>query len=138
MGALEHMERDVPIYIASVSALTGFTARQLRYYESIGLLTPARTDGRHRLYSPAEVDRLLALKGLLAQGLTLNGAGAVLSGTVNVPPHVEEKASVPLVDHTAIAETLQQGKSLTSLFPVNDQQSLYRLLERLRKEEGEE
>lgn len=127
------MDPHVPVYsIGTVSDLTGFTPRQLRYYESIGLLSPARSGGRHRHYSPTDVDRLLALRGLLAEGMTLSGARAVLTGTVEVPSRLVERASVPLLDHTTLAESLQQGKSLTSLFPVNDQESLYRLLERIR------
>ncbi|MGE5549128.1 MAG: MerR family transcriptional regulator [Bacteroidota bacterium] len=130
------MDPKVPVYsIGTVSGLTGFTPRQLRYYESIGLLSPARSGGRHRHYSPTDVDRLLALRGLLTEGMTLSGARKVLMGMVEVPPRLVEKTSVPILDHTALAESLRQGKSLTSLFPVNDQESLYRLLERIRGEE---
>jgi len=129
------MDSNVPVYqIGMVSTLTGFSPRQLRYYELIGLLSPSRTSGRHRLYSPAEGDRLITLRGLLAQGMTLAGARAAFAGTSRVPPSLEQKPSVPLLDHTALADCLPLGKSLTSLFPVNDQQSLTRLLERLREE----
>ena len=126
------MGRRVPVYtITTVSSLTGFSPRQLRYYETIGILAPSRTKGRHRLYSPEEVDRLIALRGLLAQGLNLAGAKSVLAGAVEPPFHLGEETRVPLIDHTALTKALQQGNSLNSLFPVRDQQTLYRLLLRL-------
>jgi len=38
--------------IEEVAARTGFTKRTLRYYEEMGLVTPAgRSEGNYRLYS---------------------------------------------------------------------------------------
>lgn len=51
--------------------LTGLTARQIRYWEQHGLLTPARTQGRHRMYSDGDILRLKEIKRLMAEGLTL-------------------------------------------------------------------
>lgn len=131
------MDQNVPVYsIGTVSELTGFSPRQLRYYESMGLISPARSSGRHRLYAPAELDRLLALKALLAEGMTLLGAKAVLEGRAEAPPQLSaEKIPVPLTDHATLVRDLQQGGNLTSLFPVNDQGTLYRLLQRIRGQE---
>ena len=51
--------------IEEVAARTGFTKRTLRYYEEIGLITPAgRTEGNYRLYSEAVVARLQRIKRL--------------------------------------------------------------------------
>ena len=48
-----------------VAARTGFTKRTLRYYEEIGLITPAgRSEGNYRLYSEADVARLQRIKRL--------------------------------------------------------------------------
>ena len=46
--------------IGDVAKLAGTTPRTIRYYEEIGLLpqAPARPSGGHRLYTPAEVERL--------------------------------------------------------------------------------
>lgn len=131
------MDQHIPVYsIGTVSELTGFSPRQLRYYETMGLLLPARSSGRQRLYAPAELDRLLALKALLAQGMTLLGAKAVLEGQAEVPAQFgAEKTTVPMVDYTALLKNLPQGKTLNSLFPVNDQGTLYRLLQRIRNQD---
>jgi len=60
--------------IGDVAKLAGTTPRTIRYYEELGLLpaAPERPSGGHRLYSPAEVERLrevIRLKELL--GVTL-------------------------------------------------------------------
>jgi MerR family glutamine synthetase transcriptional repressor len=53
---------------------TGLTDRQIRYYDRHGLVTPARSPGGHRLFTEADVLRLLAVKELIAQGLTVRDA----------------------------------------------------------------
>jgi MerR family transcriptional regulator, repressor of the yfmOP operon len=51
--------------IHEVAAALGVTARTIRYYEELGLLTPAaRSDGDYRLYDDDDVERLRFIKGL--------------------------------------------------------------------------
>lgn len=40
------------------------TASNLRYWEKVGLLTPARTEGGHRLYSDDDIERIALIKTL--------------------------------------------------------------------------
>lgn len=65
---------DAPMQIGEVAERTGLTPRTLRYWEEIGLLPPAvRLEGGFRLYSQADVERLLRivqLKKLLGFSLT--------------------------------------------------------------------
>jgi len=71
--------RDRPIYtIGKVQELTGLSARQIRYYESRGLLEPSRSTGNRRLYTPAQVELLRRIRTYLAQGLNLAGVRALL------------------------------------------------------------
>lgn len=64
--------RHTGVYsIGVVKNLTGLTERQIRYYEEQGLVAPRRTAGGQRLYSPADVERLLRIKLLLHRGKTL-------------------------------------------------------------------
>jgi DNA-binding transcriptional MerR regulator len=59
--------------VAAVDALTineaaettGWSARMLRYIESIGLVEPARSGSGYRLYGPPELQRLSTLRELL-------------------------------------------------------------------------
>jgi DNA-binding transcriptional MerR regulator/uncharacterized glyoxalase superfamily protein PhnB len=48
--------------IGEVAARTGLTQRTLRYYEGLGLLEPARTDGGRRSYDGATLDRLYRIR----------------------------------------------------------------------------
>jgi len=51
--------------IQEVAAALGLTARTIRYYEELGLLTPAaRSEGDYRLYDEDDVERLRFIKNL--------------------------------------------------------------------------
>jgi DNA-binding transcriptional MerR regulator len=51
--------------IQEVAAETGLTPRSIRYYEELGLLSPAaRSDGAYRLYDAEDLDRLRFIRGL--------------------------------------------------------------------------
>jgi DNA-binding transcriptional MerR regulator len=50
--------------IQEVADQVGLTTRSIRYYEEIGLLNPARSDGSYRLYDDDDVARLQFIKGL--------------------------------------------------------------------------
>lgn len=61
--------RDEPVYPMGVSErLTGLTRRRIRYYELAGLISPHRTAGRHRLYTPAEIETLQTVRLLSERG----------------------------------------------------------------------
>ncbi len=69
----------VGVYAISVAAsMVSMEIQNLRVYERRGLLTPERTDGGTRLYSPDDVDRLERIRDLLADGLNLAGIARVL------------------------------------------------------------
>jgi DNA-binding transcriptional MerR regulator len=60
------MNDETPLRrIQDVADEVGLTSRAIRYYEEMGLLTPAaRSDGSHRLYDETDVERLRAIRGL--------------------------------------------------------------------------
>lgn len=65
--------------INEAAETTGWSARMLRYIESIGLVEPARSSSGYRLYGPAELQRLSTLRELLEErGLDLGEVGFVL------------------------------------------------------------
>lgn len=67
------VRRTMPILpISIVMQLTDLTARQIRYYEENGLISPARTEGNKRMFSLNDVDVLLEIKDFLEQGLNLS------------------------------------------------------------------
>ena len=51
--------------IQEVASELGLTTRSIRYYEEIGLLSPAaRSEGAYRLYDPSDIERLRFIKAL--------------------------------------------------------------------------
>jgi MerR family transcriptional regulator/heat shock protein HspR len=66
---------DEPVYLISVVAkLMNIHPQTLRQYEREGLLTPSRTEGRMRLYSQRDIDKLKVIL-TLARDMGVNLAG---------------------------------------------------------------
>jgi DNA-binding transcriptional MerR regulator len=58
--------------VGQLAARTGVRIDTIRYYEREGMLPlPQRTKGEHRRYGPADVDRLLFIRGAQRLGLRL-------------------------------------------------------------------
>jgi MerR family transcriptional regulator, copper efflux regulator len=65
--------------INEAAETTGWSARMLRYIESIGLVEPGRSGSGYRLYGPAELQRLSTLRELLDErGIDLGEVGFAL------------------------------------------------------------
>lgn len=63
---------DDAIHIGEVAGRTGLSLRTVRYYETVGLVTPSgRTEGGFRLYTEPDVQRLLLIRSLKAADLSL-------------------------------------------------------------------
>jgi DNA-binding transcriptional MerR regulator len=61
-----------PLTVGQLAARAGVRADTIRYYERSGLLPePNRTDGDHRRYGPADLDRMLFIRGAQRLGLRL-------------------------------------------------------------------
>lgn len=72
-------DRNRPLYMISVAAeLAGVHPQTLRTYEQKGLVTPQRTSGGTRMYSPADIDRLELINELTAEGINLAGVVRIL------------------------------------------------------------
>ena len=65
--------------ISEVSKRSGVPMSSLRYYESIGLLTPARASNGYRDYTPDVLNRLELFQASKDLGLPLDQIGAHLS-----------------------------------------------------------
>jgi len=67
-------EHNRPLYMISVAAdLTGMHPQTLRVYEAKGLVTPGRTSGNTRMYSPADIEKLDNISQLTDEGINLAG-----------------------------------------------------------------
>ena len=67
------------VFAISVAAeMASMEIQNLRVYERRGLIEPDRTAGGTRLYSPQDIERLVRIRELLAEGLNLAGISRVL------------------------------------------------------------
>jgi len=70
---------DRAMRIGEVAARTDLSLRSLRHWEEVGLLRPSgRTEGGFRLYTEADVDRILAIRRMKPLGFSLEQMAAAL------------------------------------------------------------
>ncbi|ADU93706.1 MerR family transcriptional regulator [Geobacillus sp. Y412MC52] len=87
------IRRSMPLFpIGIVMQLTDLSARQIRYYEEHGLVSPARTEGNRRLFSLNDIDRLLEIKDLIDQGVNLAGIKQIFAAREEGRHQQAEKA----------------------------------------------
>jgi MerR family transcriptional regulator, heat shock protein HspR len=73
------MDDTRPVYAISVAAeLAGMHPQTLRQYDRLGLVCPQRVNGRNRLYSARDVERLREVADLSAAGISLEGIRRLL------------------------------------------------------------
>lgn len=89
---------DEWLRIGEVARRTGLSQRTLRHYDDLGLLVPeGRSGGDYRLYSPADLQRLLQIQHLKALGLSLSEIGQALDDP-------DFDAAATLDEHIAVVE----------------------------------
>ncbi|WP_262347530.1 MerR family transcriptional regulator [Nocardioides dongxiaopingii] len=72
--------REAGVFAISVAArMASMEIQNLRVYERRGLVQPDRTAGGTRLYNQDDVDRLIRIGELLAEGLNIAGIARVLA-----------------------------------------------------------
>jgi MerR family transcriptional regulator, heat shock protein HspR len=70
---------DAAVFVISVAAeLTGLHPQTLRTYERMGLITPGRTGGGGRRYSPRDIDLLREISDLTSSGIGIEGVRRIL------------------------------------------------------------
>ena len=71
---------DEPVMqIGEVATRTDLSLRSLRHWEEVGLLEPTgRSDGGFRLYTEADVDKILVIRRMKPLGFTLDQMKSVM------------------------------------------------------------
>ncbi|MBP9116068.1 MAG: MerR family transcriptional regulator, partial [Acidimicrobiia bacterium] len=70
---------EIGLYVMSVAAkLVGTHPQTLREYERRGLITPQRTDGGNRRYANNDIERLMRIKTLREEGMSLTAITQLL------------------------------------------------------------
>lgn len=116
----DQVRRSMPLFPMSiVMKLTELSARQIRYYEEHGLITPERSEGNRRLFSFNDVDRLLEIKSLLEQKINIAGIKQIIqlkeqAATITIQEKVKTKEKRDLSNEelrkVLRAEMLQAGR----------------------------
>lgn len=80
-GGLQRINTDAPIFAISVAAqLAGMHPQTLRTYDRMGIVSPGRTSGRGRRYSPRDVWKLRMVQRLSQdEGINLEGIKRILA-----------------------------------------------------------
>lgn len=75
------MDNNTPKYMISIaSEILGLHPQTLRQYERLGLVVPCRVDGKNRLYSENDIEKLQFIKTLTQQqGVNLAGVEIILN-----------------------------------------------------------
>lgn len=72
--------RHDPLFVISVAAeLADMHPQTLRQYDRLGLVTPRRQGGRHRRYSPYDIEQLRQIQQLSSEGVSLEGIRRILA-----------------------------------------------------------
>jgi len=67
------------MHIGEVAARTELSLRSLRHWDEVGLLRPSgRTDGGFRLYTEADVNKILLIRRMKPLGFTLEEMSAAM------------------------------------------------------------
>lgn len=110
---------DLPIYsIGAVSRMLDIPTSTLRAWEErYGLVRPQRSEGAHRLYSRAQVEKLRFIKAHIEQGASAADAHRLLSeelgagglpAAVPAKPHAPDKPLVLIAERDAYAADLAE------------------------------
>jgi DNA-binding transcriptional MerR regulator/quercetin dioxygenase-like cupin family protein len=84
--------------VGQTARILGVSASTLRLWENVGLVSPARSNGRYRLYSPELLKVLKRIKYLRdVQRLNVPGIKRELGGTIAAKPKTAERALGPLL-----------------------------------------
>ena len=109
MGQTEDMSqnngRPQLLHIGAVAERTELSLRTLRHYDEIGLVNPSeRSEGGFRLYSEADVERILLIRRMKPLDFTLDQMRELLDITHNVSrPDAPLEARQKLQEIEAIA-----------------------------------
>ncbi|HED0523147.1 TPA: heat shock transcriptional regulator HspR [Campylobacter jejuni] len=115
---MEH-HYDEPVYLISVVAkVLSIHPQTLRQYEREGLIEPSRTDGKIRLYSQRDIDRIkLILRLTRDMGINLAGVYVILK--LKNQLHEFEN----LIDELRLELSKQQDKEAASKAVVKHKNS---------------
>ncbi|GGK94076.1 MerR family transcriptional regulator [Planomonospora parontospora subsp. parontospora] len=95
------------LHIGQVAERTGLSLRTIRHYEEVGLVpASARSQGGFRLYTDADVARLMVIRRMKPLGFTLEQMGELLAVTDRLEGRTQA-GPLPKAEHQACLERLE-------------------------------
>lgn len=111
----DRTDRNRPLYMISVAAqLAGVHPQTLRAYEQKGLVSPQRTSGNTRMYSPADIERLELINELTSEGINLAGVTRILDLQNRLDEREEEVEDL----HARVRRLADRVRELETRTPV--------------------
>jgi DNA-binding transcriptional MerR regulator len=98
--------------IGELARRTGVATSALRYYERIGLLSPARRAGGKRHYTPSSAERVALIRLYQNAGFTLAEIGPLLAATTPGRRGWDRLAEIKLAELDARIADAQRAKKL--------------------------
>jgi MerR family transcriptional regulator/heat shock protein HspR len=120
-----HHQYDEPVYLISVVAkILDIHPQTLRQYERENLIAPARSNGRIRMYSQRDIDRIRLILRLTRElGVNLAGVDIIL----RLKDNVDEMEN----DIAELRHEVSRLKNITSVAPnkaLVTKKSLYEMI----------
>jgi DNA-binding transcriptional MerR regulator/quercetin dioxygenase-like cupin family protein len=102
------VEQPSGLYIHLAAEMVGASSTSLRMWERFGLVTPARTASGYRIYSMKDVERMLRIRELLADGVNPEGIRRLLEiRTEEDPPSASNRSESNSV-RTTVGDRLRE------------------------------
>lgn len=113
------------MHIGEVATRTDLSLRSLRHWEEVGLLEPSgRTDGGFRLYTEADVEKILVIRRMKPLGFSLDEMKAAMADLEKLrDPEMSSAAREAAADHLSEvkAEAGERRKKLARQLEMADE-----------------
>lgn len=114
--------RSRELSIDELAHETGVSSRNIRYYQTRGLLPPPQVKGRSGVYGQQHIDRLALLDELKAEGLNLQAISFLLGGSGNVDTEELRGLKRAILDSWGSSEPLEMPvEDLTEQLELSDE-----------------
>lgn len=105
------MAADATMTVKELANMAGVSARTLRYYESIGLLSPARTEAGYRLYNESDARKLAHVLAMKACGLPLGTIKRLCSQDASLLATLKNHLAVLQKQQNSTADALRRTQA---------------------------
>jgi MerR family mercuric resistance operon transcriptional regulator len=114
MAKRHHHDETAPMFpIGALAARSGLSPEGIRFYEAAGLLPePARTEGRRRIYSLAQLKRLIFIRRARDLGFTLDEVRALLRLADTSPDRCAEARNMAAAHLTDVRKKIAALRTL--------------------------